>query len=260
MINKEKILSNIKLDNDMKIIVFNILDIINRVLKNYEYEFTNFLNREVIAIIKSIEGNFYGDLIFRYYGGFEESEYQIVLILPSFLEYEEIEFPITLLESDNLGFTHREVLGTLMSLGIKREVVGDIVIYDSKIYIFALKSISEYIYLNLNKISRKKVEFKIKNVSEFKYIEKEFEILNRTVSSLRLDSVLSSAFNMSRSEASKYIKSDKVKVNYIFKNSNSFLVKESDIISCRGKGRIILSKIKGMSRKDRIKIEIKKYI
>lgn len=75
-----------------------------------------------------------------------------------------------------------------------------------------------------------------------------------TVKSLRLDAVVASFHNLSRSEAQKLIQSEKVKVNYRPVIATSYELSEGDLISVRGFGRFTINAIEGVTKKDRIRI------
>ena len=86
-----------------------------------------------------------GFLTYRFYGGYEDSERKVL----GLYFYDEIEdFPVTALEitfrkADKL--THRDFLGALMSLGIERDTVGDILVEDGRCVVFVKSEISSYI-------------------------------------------------------------------------------------------------------------------
>ena len=90
-------------------------------------------------------------------------------------------------------------------------------------------------------------------------VKKEFTELKTTVASLRIDAIISSCYGISREESNIIIKNGKVNLNYKEVQSASKQVKEGDLISVRGFGRFILESILGETRKDRIRIVIKKY-
>ncbi len=263
LINKEQIIKGFNLDNDNKIIVFNLLDKIEIVIKNHEVCFSSFISPEIEAVMSSILVSFNRDVSYCLYGGYNNSEYKVIAIYPEYLREEDIEFPISLLqvETTNKNYepSHRDVLGSLMGLGIKRDIVGDIVIVDKLIQIFVLTSMEPYISANLEKISRNSCEVKNVDLVDFIEVEEEFKVKSDTVKSLRLDSIIASGFNLSRSDALKMIKSSKVKLNHMLVDNPSKNLSEGDLISCRGKGRVILKEIGTLTKKDRIKVVFHKY-
>ena len=101
-----------------------------------------------------------GFLTYRFYGGYEDSERKVL----GLYFYDEIEdFPVTALEitfrkADKL--THRDFLGALMSLGIERDTVGDILVEDGRCVVFVKSEISSYITSQLFKIGSAGVKIK----------------------------------------------------------------------------------------------------
>lgn len=263
LINKENIVKGFNLDNDTKIIVFNLLDKVEQVIKNHEICFSSFISSEIEHIMDKILPSFNLDLAYVFFGGYENSDYKVVALYPEYLCEDDIEFPISLLhiKSTNKNYepSHRDVLGSVMALGIKRDIIGDIVIVENLIQMFVLSSMESYISANLEKISRNNCNVSKVFLDSFIHIEESYSIMNETVKSLRLDSIIASGFNLSRSDALKMIKSSKVKINHALTESASKNLEAGDLISCRGKGRIVLSEIGSLTKKDRIKIIIHKY-
>jgi RNA-binding protein YlmH len=263
LINKEKIIVGFNLDNDTKIIVFNLLDKLEQVIKNHEICFSSFVSSEVEVIMSKVLASFSLEVSYSVFGGYDNSDYKMIAMYPEYLTKEDIEFPISLLhiKSTNKNYepSHRDVLGSVMGLGIKRDIVGDIVIVDKLIQIFVISSMESYICANLEKISRNNCEITSVSLEKFENIEESYTIISDTVKSLRLDNILASGFNLSRSDSLKMIKSSKVKVNHLLVESASKNAKVGDLISCRGSGRIVLSEIGTLTKKERIKIILHKY-
>ena len=193
-------------------------------------------------------------------GGYMEAERKIWIVEN---EYSESNCPIVLLKFKigkfgNLG--HRNVLGTLMSKGIKRELIGDIIVNDDGGYILCKKEISDYLMFNVDKISNASIKLDLCDFSELDGFERAFEYINETVASLRLDSVCSKGFNIKRDDAKSFILGNKVYVNYELENNTSKKINENDIISIRGYGKIVFDSVLGKTKKDRYKIVIRKYI
>jgi RNA-binding protein YlmH len=263
LINKENIIKGFNLDNDAKIIIFNLLDKVETVIKNHEICFSSFVSSEVEAVMARILRSFSTDVSYSVSGGHDNSDYAMIAIYPEYLSEGDIEFPLSLLhiKTTNKSYepSHRDVLGSVMGLGIKRDIVGDIIIVDKLIQMFVATPMEAYISANLEKISRNKCDITKVALESFVHIEEEFKIKTDTVKSLRLDSVIASGFNLSRSDALKMVKSSKVKVNHILVENASKMLEAGDLISCRGNGRILLSEIGTHTKKDRIKIILHKY-
>ena len=160
-------------------------------------------------------------------------------------------------EIDSETVSHRDVLGSLMNLGIKRCKIGDIIIND-KVYFEVKKEITPYILSNLSKIKNRNVNPEI-YIGE---LEKtyNFEEISLTVSSLRADCIIGSIAKLSRENAKNFITAGKVSVNSLIFDNPSKQLNEGDIISVRGSGKYVFSEVSGTTKKERLKIIIKKYI
>ena len=99
-----------------------------------------------------------------------------------------------------------------------------------------------------------------RSLSEITVPEKKTEQVRTTVSSLRLDCILSGALNMSRGRAAELIRAEKVQVNFETADSISKILSPDDLVSVRNFGRIKVAEIGGLTRKGRYGIIIEKFI
>ncbi len=116
--------------------------------------------------------------------------------------------------------------------------------------------ISDFIVYNLDRIRHEKVDFKKIALNNLEKAEEEYREKFVIVSSMRLDAVISEAFNLSRSESDKFIKSELVKVNYSTISKGHYELKEGDLVSVRRKGRFKIHSIDGLTKKDRVKLTL----
>ena len=203
---------------------------------------------EVNNMLKNVENSIWG--------GYENAERKIIFIGSEEPKYEEFISAIRITSNEFLS--HRSVLGTLVSLGVKREMIGDILINYKNCDIIVINSVKEFLLNNLVKIGKEKVivkEITLDEIKEPKDTSKEFET---SVKSLRVDSVISAGFGMPRNASNDFVKNEGAKVNYVLTNSPMHPINEGDIISVRGKGRIIVKEVKGKTKSDRIRITILK--
>lgn len=214
------------------------------------------------------------DSNFFLYGGYENSERQILLFLPDYFsidtQSELYDFfsknsdinPVSLLHFGKDSFsvaTHRDYLGALMALGIKREMIGDIIVKDDSAQIYAVSKISDYILENLKSAGRATLHGKYISIDSKSEQVNRFEEKHITVSSLRLDNIISGCYNLSRGNASQSIENGLIYVNNELKIKPDFKVNENDKIVYRGKGKIILSQVLGKSKKDKFRVLINYY-
>lgn len=265
--DKEQILKRVAKIDD-KLFVSKILDKAAKAEKLKKVVFSDFLDPyQKNTLEKAFSSGI--DINFSFYGGFDGAEREIIIFRPSFIsdEFEEDEFAegnpfklvyIILHSRENL--THRDFLGAIMGLGIKREKIGDILVKEDCCELIAISEIAHYIKYNLEKVGNVKTSIEIKEVDDIQAIEPKVKEIRSTVASLRLDSISSVGFGISRSKIADYIKSEKVALNWETTDSLAKQVKEGDTISIRGKGRVVLEKIGGLTKKGRISIELNKLI
>lgn len=156
--------------------------------------------------------------------------------------------------------THRDYLGSLLGLGVERSVAGDIFVRENGADIIVLREIADYLAQNLTSVGRAEVSARTAELSELDPGEQKTEEFRDTVASLRLDSVAASAFRSARGRAQEAIRQGLVFVNGRQVLKPDFELSEGDRISVRGKGKAVLSEVGGRTRKDRISINITRFL
>ena len=230
------------------------------VLKYKSVRFSHFVSPHEQAVFKT-QYRLSPDVKYLSYGGSEDAERVILAFYPDFLEIDKDEFPITPLCISNIGnSTHRDILGSVLGLGIKREMVGDIYFDDDKAYVMCESTAADYVMYNLKTVGRQKVEITECHKDSVFSLRHKFEMVKVIVSSPRLDAVLAAVCRLSRSEASKYIDAENVNVNFKTECNPDKKLAEGDVVSVRHHGRFAVESAMGETRKGRIILEIKKYI
>ena len=164
--------------------------------------------------------------------------------------------PVNQKFADNL--THRDFLGSLMGLGIRREVLGDIIISGNCGYLFCLDTISDYIIENLTQVRHTTVKCEIADNVPTGVLP-QAENREIIVSSERLDVIVSAIYKMSRSQVLPLFHTEKVFVNGAVKLSPSTTVNSGDKISVRGHGRFIYNGVLRTTKKDRLVISVEVF-
>lgn len=155
---------------------------------------------------------------------------------------------------------HRMILGSLMSLGIERNTIGDIYITtNNDVYFYATKEIEPYLISELRVIAHQAVELEVSAKIEGE-IKKNVKIKTAFVASLRLDLIVAQIFNLSRAEAQEIIKNKDCKVNQRIIDNTSFELKEHDVISLKGYGRGSIDGVGGLSKNGKIFVNLAKLI
>lgn len=263
MLNREKLFSHLNSEED-RMVAAQALDKAESVLRGDELAYTNFLDPHQQEVVEGIIRQIV-DVKYRFVGGFEQSERKRLVMIPEYSFWETIEYPINFLEvTGNFAFqkvSHRDYLGSLMGLGIKREMLGDIIVLDDGgCQVIVAKEVKESIELRLDKVHQVPVEVRVIIEEELKLPEERVKEIRSTVASLRLDSVASLGFSTSRSKMAKEIKAEKVKVNFEVETNPSRTISMDDVISIRGRGRVEIKDLQGETRKGRVRITVNRYL
>lgn len=154
---------------------------------------------------------------------------------------------------------HQEIMGTLYSLSLDKNIFGDIIIDGENYYFYILEKMSTFIENNLFMIGNKYISIEEIDINLLNNYKKTYEIKNIIVPSLRIDAVISKIINTSRTNTQELIKNKHVILNYSILKNSSTLLKENDIFSIRRKGKYKFSKIIKNTKKDNIIIEYYRY-
>ena len=246
------------LTSEERLLVRKIGDLLARSEKTYTVLYSHFLTPAEQGVIA--EQNFRNGTV-SFVGGYEDAERRLCRLCAE--EYcadngaPVILYHITATAHDAV-ISHRDVLGSLMGLGIKREMLGDISAKGNEAWVFCHSDVSGLVEMELDKISRYRVEISVCEVSQLP--PPETEALSINVSSLRLDSICAEGFGLSRTKAAEFIKSGAVSVNWGICCQPDREICDGDSISLRGRGKIRAGRITGVSKKGRLFVEIHRYI
>jgi RNA-binding protein YlmH len=197
-----------------------------------------------------------------FYGGYEDAERTVAVFLPDYAELSDHD-PLALLRITQSGqktLTHRDYLGSILGLGIRREIIGDILVRDNGADIVIIKEMGDFLLFNYEKAGRASLKVEVVSIGDILLPEVRFEEKRDTVASLRLDNVVASAFNLSRGKAAEAIERGLVFVNGLETLKADRPIKEGDRLVLRGKGKVLLKAASGATKKDRIPVVILKYL
>jgi RNA-binding protein YlmH len=155
---------------------------------------------------------------------------------------------------------HRDYLGAALGLGITRESLGDIRIFDDVAYLFCLPTVEPLLLEELKKVGRVSVTASPCPLAEVPAPQIQVKALSFTVRSLRLDAILGGMFGLSRTAAAEQIRMGLASLNYTICERTDAAVKEGDVISLRGRGKGCLKAVGGRSKKDRLFVETEVYL
>ncbi len=223
----------------------------------YSPKLTDFLDPREQEIVKQVIGT-NGEILVDFFGGKDGLERKRALLYPTYFESNEADYNLSFFEVKYpvkfVTVDHRKVLGSMMSLGLKRSKFGDILTQDEVIQIVVAKEIADYVRMNLTAVGRATISLSEISPTDLHDVNEDWTEQTVTVSSLRLDVVLSSILNVSRQKAQSLIESGLVKVNWKKIEQSSFECKETDVLSVRGYGRSKLHSIEGKTKKEKWRI------
>lgn len=196
-----------------------------------------------------------------FWGGYEEAERKLLGLFPDYLEPDQNLFPLmplTFFYRKEDALTHRDFLGALMSLGVERSVVGDILPESGRCVVFVRSELADYFCLNLRKIGN--VGVRVQEGAEMPLpLGHEFQEISGVVASQRLDCIVALLCKTSREKASGLILSGMVALNHLEVLSVSMKTSEGDQISVRGKGRFVIDRLGPLTGKGRLSVQCRKY-
>lgn len=197
---------------------------------------------------------------FAFFGGYDGAERKQMCVYPQGEEpvYEIIPIEISV-KGASQKLTHRDYLGALMALGIKRECIGDIILNDSGAVLFSSSKMSDFICEQLFEIGRCSASANICDVPASLESVQDEQIYTVNVPSLRLDAVLAAILKLSRSDASKLIASKSVMINHVEISSAHEQIYDDDIFTVRGKGKFKIIETQGRSKKGRIFVAYRQF-
>ncbi len=258
------------MDKEEELLRKRFVELSNQAFQRGIVMYTDFLNLNELNILHTTPKNLLA-VPFRIFGGYAFAERQMAAFLPDafylYTDEDEIleKYPMSVIQisplngkfAEDLG--HRDYLGALLNLGIERSKLGDILIQEKMAYLFACDGMVDFICNELTRVRHTTVQAVRIEREEFDY-EPRYEEIRGTVASVRLDSLLSLAWNSSRSKMAPLIEEARVYVNGKLITSNGYHVRENDIISVRGMGRFRYMGMISETKKGRCYVLVYKYI
>ena len=253
-------LAQLNLNSEEKILSSRVEDFFSICERKNIPKFSGFLDlrQQKIALytasgIKSSE--------FEFFGGYPGAERKMLGVFPDYITGHLSEFPIGYLEfMHSRKLSHRDFLGSLMSLGIKREIVGDIIVGEKKSYIIVQKSFCSHIIDNMSKIGNVGITVSECTEKDIVLVENCFDEDSIIVSSMRVDCVAAALLKISRADSAKFINSERVRINHEIADSCSKNVNAGDVLSICGVGKFIVGECTSKTKKGRFVLSYKKYI
>lgn len=242
-----------------------------RAVESYSPCFTEFVDGRNKRVALEVFAGYSADIFSVCYGGFGGAERVQIGVFPKDVygyvddENELLEmFDICALEIRGSGFSsfgHRDVMGSVLGLGIKRDVLGDVYLPDDKSAYLCLTSVAaDYVAQSLEFVARDKVKVRRIPISELPEIKRQYSVISGTVASDRLDCIVALCTGQSREKSKQIINSGFVSVNHFDLLKTDAEVLEDDVISIRGYGRFVLKEHGTLTKKGRLRTIVHKMI
>lgn len=241
-----------------KPLIDQFLDWKEQVSRRYAARLTDFLDPRQQRILKSVIGK-NDEVSVSFSGGYNGAERKRALLLPPYslesedafeLSYVEVEFPAKF-----VSLSHSELLGALIGTGVIRGKIGDLIVTDSHAQFICSKDIEPYLAMNLTSVGRTDVSCKPIEQNRLIHNEEKWEESGGTVSSLRLDAVLSEIYHLPRSRVAELIERKMARVNWQLTEKKDFELGEGDVLSLRGHGRSKIISVEGLTKKNKIRLQ-----
>lgn len=266
--DKQQLLKDYKKQED-KICLSQVLDKIEFSKTREKIEYTDFLDMYQVSLVE----NFLRKInikTYQLYGGYEEAERKVLFVYPEKYDEKMLEknydkilkiVRVTLPEEEKGQYSHRNYLGGIVKLGLKREKVGDIIVQEQGADIITLDEFSGILKQELPSLTRfENSKIYVEEIQNLQKREVKVEQVKIIVPSLRLDNFVSDLARTSRSKAVQIMEQERVFVNGQNEKKASKQVKLGDIITIRGKGRFIIKEFDGTTRSGRTVVVVEKYV
>ncbi|WEV61008.1 YlmH/Sll1252 family protein [Streptococcaceae bacterium ESL0729] len=237
-------------------------DKIDRVNFNYEIISSDFLNPREYMILESLAKA--SNVCIYSSAGLADTEMVKAILAPDFYVLDVSDFDLALVDirfpSKFAKISHSQILGTLLGqTGLNRSKIGDIIVTDDRAQFYVDSKLLSFLEENISKIGKLGVKLRgipLDQAIGLEQVSEPSKIKLLSVSSLRLDKLVASSFNLSRKIASDLIEKGLVKLNYSVEDKKEKLLELGDLISVRGYGRFTLINELSLSKKDKLRVEV----
>ena len=223
--------------------------------------FVGFLTEEEVSVALSVlKGlDFENYMLF---GGYEGATRLCLGTFPDSIAPHFSAFPIKAIQfncsSQYRVLTHRDYLGAVMSCGVSRETIGDILVEEGRCVVFCRDTVYDYLSEQITKVGSVGVTVNTADVNNLPEVKEPCQIII-TISSMRIDVIVASLANLSRENAAKAIAQGLVFLNGVQVTSQSIKLKDGDKVVIRKKGKYIIDNITGTTKKGKLRVSVNHF-
>lgn len=265
--NKKELLDRCARDGEERILLARVLDKLELAQGRGVPAHTPFLSLGEQASVTDLL-RAWGSPRHLFWGGYSDSERQICLFPADWQEEDDLladpDGPLTAIEAKfpaDAPLTHRDILGSLMGLGISRELIGDILLPQPGLcQAVVLREAAPILLSQWENAGRYKVSLSEISLQQLTPRPAQVKTIRDTVATPRLDAVVAAGFSLSRSKAAALIAAGKVSLNHRECLKGDRQVAEGDTLTCRGLGKCVVKEVPGQSKKGRTMLVIERYL
>lgn len=264
--DKTKVLDHLAVDADSRLSLARLLDQLELCRRRNVPTCSRFLSDgEQALALQAIAAA--GSPRFQLTGGYEGASRQVCVFLPDWLEDVDgwDDPPLAAVETalpreGEKKLSHRDFLGSLMGLGITRDLLGDILVGEDVCQVVCLSSALPILLTQWDEVGRYNVSPREIPLAALSPVAETVQRLTETFQSLRFDAVAAAAFRVSRAKVAAMISGGKLMVNHLPCTKPDRILAEGDTLTGKGLGKCRLTKVNGLSRKGRIMVEMERYV
>ena len=239
-----------------------LIELSNRAYKNNIYTFSDFLSLSQQDILyHAARDKAFAPVKFDLFGGYENCERKMARFGSEENFGYTVDYPICCIKIEPIAkkfakeLSHRDYLGSLMSLGIDRKKFGDIFVDGMDAYIYADESTTDYLLDNLNSVGRNSVKCSLSELPE-SYKKSALKEVTIQVASKRADAIIAKVYNLSRKDTIPYFTEKKVSVQGHIVENNDKILAAGDTVSVRGFGKFNIVSEGGLSKKGKLNLTV----
>ena len=224
--------------------------------------FLGFLDEQEQAQALSVLPRMLSSQAYCFYGGHADAERRILGVFPDYLEPDDTYFPMRTVAfryRDVRPLTHRDFLGTLLSLGIRRDTIGDILCGKGLTVVFLREEITSFVCEQVTKIGGEGVSIHADYSGELP-VARTYQPISDTIASPRLDAVVKALLRVSREEAARQIRAGGVSLDHRPTEDVSLTVSAPSTVSVRGCGRFMIDQLGPPTKKGRLVLQARKCV
>lgn len=249
-------------NNDEVLLYKRLIELSKRAYQNNIYCFSDFLSLSGQEVLyQASRDSSFAPIAFDLFGGYENCERKMVRFGSKADLGYVVDYPIKCLKIEPSArkfakeYTHRDYLGSLMSLGIDRKKFGDIYVDSLEAYLYVDASTADYLIENMTSVGRNLVKLSLSSLPD-SYVKEKLKKVTIQVASPRADAVIAKVYNLSRKDTLPYFSEKKVSINGHLVENNDKTLAAGDSVSVRGFGKFNLISEGSLSKKGKLNLTV----